>query len=118
MSEESAGARSGARLEEVEEIFDREIRPRLAAHLGGGNVTGIDADGVVQVEFTGACAACAYRRNTIVGAIYPRLRGIDGVRGVASPGVTVTIREQHRVAALYDDYGSRSAASADPGGRQ
>lgn len=108
MSHEPASRDTVGQLHEVEEIFDREIRPRLAAHLGGGSVTGIDADGVVQVEFTGACTSCAYRRNTIVGAIYPRLREVAGVRGVASPGVTVTIREQQRVAALYDDYQSRA----------
>jgi Fe-S cluster biogenesis protein NfuA len=107
MNEGSVSTRSDQRLDEVEAIFDREIRPRLAAHLGGGNVTGIDADGMVRVEFTGACTSCAYRRNTIVGAIYPRLREIEGVHGVTSPGVTVTIREQHRVAALFADHKSR-----------
>lgn len=96
------------RLEEVEAIFDREIRPRLASHLGGGHVTGIDESGMVQVEFTGACTSCAYRRNTIAGAIYPRLREIDGVRGVASPGVAITQQQQQRVAGIYRDYESRA----------
>lgn len=113
MSEGPVSTRTDQRLEEVEAIFDREIRPRLAAHLGGGNVTGIDADGIVRVEFTGACTSCAYRRNTIVGAIYPRLQEIDGVRGVASPGVAVTIREQHRVAALFADHKSRAGGIGD-----
>lgn len=108
MSGEPAPATPDRQLEAVREIFDREIRPRLAAHLGGGNVTGIDPDGVVHVDFTGACTSCAYRRNTIVGAIYPRLRDVEGVRGVASPGVTVTIREQHRVAELFDKYKPRA----------
>lgn len=90
-------------IDEVTEIFDREVRPRLAAHLGDGRITGIDDQGVVQVEFTGACTSCAYRRNTIVGAIYPRLRQVEGVTGVASPGVTLTIQELHRTAAFFED---------------
>jgi Fe-S cluster biogenesis protein NfuA len=108
MSEQSVPVRRDERLDEIESVFDREIRPRLGAHLGDATITGLDDDGMVHIEFTGACTTCAYRRNTIVGAIYPRLREIEGVRGVASPGVTVTIREQHRVAAIFD--GSRQGA--------
>ncbi len=96
------------RMKEVEAVFDREIRPRLASHLGGGNVTGIDEAGMVQVEFTGACTSCAYRRNTIAGAIYPRLREIEGVQGISSPGVPITLKQQQRVAGVYKDYESRA----------
>jgi Fe-S cluster biogenesis protein NfuA len=106
MSADSAAVERQRQLDEVNEIFDREINPRLAAHLGGGNVLEIDDDGVVHVEFTGACTTCAYRRNTIVGAIYPRLREVDGVTAIASPGVTLTLREQQRVAAMFKDHRS------------
>jgi len=113
MNEATGAPRPDRRLDEVKAIFDRDIRPRLASHLGGGRVVDIGADGVVEVEFTGACTFCSYRRNTIIGAIYPRLRDVEGVRGVASPGVTVTIAEQHRVAQLFDDYRSRAGAGDD-----
>ncbi|MTD53686.1 NifU family protein [Amycolatopsis pithecellobii] len=113
MSEEPVSARPDQRLIEVEELFDREIRPLLASHLGGANVVGIDDGGTVKIEFTGACTACAFRRNTIVGSIYPRLREIEGVQGVSTPGVAVTIQQQRRVAAIFDDYESR-AAQPDP----
>jgi Fe-S cluster biogenesis protein NfuA len=96
------------RLEEVREVFDREIHPLLVSHLGGGRVVDIDADGVVEVEFTGACTSCSYRRNTIIGAIYPRLRNIDGVSGVTSRGVAVSIQQQRRVSERFDDYAVRS----------
>jgi len=99
---------SDPRLEAVREVFDREIEPLLVSHLGGGHVVGIDGNGVVEVEFTGACTACTYRRNTIIGAIYPRLRDIEGVNGVTSRGVAVTIRQQQRVSERFDDYQSRA----------
>jgi Fe-S cluster biogenesis protein NfuA len=96
------------RLEAIREVFDREIEPLLESHLGGGRVAGIDDNGVVEVEFTGACTACTYRRNTIIGAIYPRLKHIDGVTGVTTRGVAVTIRQQQRVSERFADYRSRA----------
>lgn len=108
MNDVIESAESDPRLEAVREVFDREIEPLLVSHLGGGHVVGIDANGVVEVEFTGACTACTYRRNTIIGAIYPRLRDIEGVSGVTSRGVAVTIRQQQRVSERFDDYRSRA----------
>jgi Fe-S cluster biogenesis protein NfuA len=113
MSEEPIERHSDQRLIAVEELFDREIRPLLASHLGGADVVGIDEGGAVQIEFTGACTACAFRRNTIVGAIYPRLRRVEGVHSVSTPGVAVTAQQQHRMAAMFDDFESR----ARPGDR-
>lgn len=98
----------GELLIAVEELFDREIRPLLASHLGGANVRGIDDDGTLDIEFTGACTACAFRRNTIVGSIYPRVREIEGVTSVSTPGVPVTLRQQQRVAEIYDRHASRA----------
>lgn len=108
MSEEVATTRPDPRLIQVEELFDREIRPLLASHLGGANVTGIDEAGTVRIEFTGACTSCAFRRNTIVGSIYPRLRAVEGVNAVSTPGVALTAAQQHRVAATLDSYSSRT----------
>jgi Fe-S cluster biogenesis protein NfuA len=107
VSEKPTPRHSDQRLIAVEELFDREIRPLLASHLGGANVVGIDDAGTVQIEFTGACTACAFRRNTIVGAIYPRLREVEGVNSVSTPGVAVTIQQQHRMAAMFDHYESQ-----------
>lgn len=98
MTDDVAAATAEARLEQIRDVFERDIQPRLASHLGGGKVVGIDDEGVVEVEFTGACTACAYRRNTIVGAIYPRLREIDGVHEVRVKGVAVTAQQQQRAA--------------------
>src|SRR4051794_6335632 len=113
----SADALPDRRLIEVEALFDREIRPLLASHLGGANIVGIDDGGAVQIEFTGACTACAFRRNTIVGAIYPRLRHVEGVESVSTPGVAITVQQQHRMAAIYDDFESRSRAGERSGQR-
>ncbi len=111
MTDVTESSPSDLLLGEVKAIFDREIGPLLESHLGGGHVVDIDANGVVQVEFTGACTSCSYRRNTIIGAIYPRLQNIEGVSGVASRGVAVTIRQQQRVKERFDDYKSRSDRS-------
>jgi Fe-S cluster biogenesis protein NfuA len=110
MSEEPRPTRSDQRLIQVEELFDREIRPLLASHLGGANITGVDDAGAVQIEFTGACTSCAFRRNTIVGSIYPRLRKVEGVHSVSTPGVAITVEQQHRMAALFDSYEARGRA--------
>jgi Fe-S cluster biogenesis protein NfuA len=118
MSEDPKPGHSDQRLIAVEELFDREIRPLLASHLGGANVVGIDDEGAVEIEFTGACTACAFRRNTIVGAIYPRLRQVEGVHSVSTPGVAVTIHLQHRMAAMFDDYESRAKAGERGGGQR
>jgi Fe-S cluster biogenesis protein NfuA len=115
VSEEQPSPHADQRLIAVEELFDREIRPLLASHLGGANVTGIDDQGAVQIEFTGACTACAFRRNTIVGSIYPRLRHVDGVNSVSTPGVAITVEQQHRMAALYDDFEARAKPRDDRG---
>lgn len=113
MSESSAVERSDRRRAEVEEVLEREIRPLLASHLGGANLTGIKEDGTVELEFTGACTSCAFRANTIMGGIYPRLRVVDGVEGVTSPGVPVTIEQQRRVAALFDKHEARRKEKAE-----
>ena len=107
MSEPGAPATTDQRLIQVEELFDREIRPLLASHLGGADITGIDESGTVRIEFTGACTSCAFRRNTIVGAIYPRLREVEGVHAVSTPGVAVPVLQQHRMAEKFDDYEAR-----------
>ncbi|MGD9958090.1 NifU family protein [Nocardioides sp.] len=113
MSEESTSQQADQRLIAVEELFDREIRPLLASHLGGANVTGIDDQGAVQIEFTGACTVCAFRRNTIVGSIYPRLRHVEGVNSVSTPGVAITVQQQHRMAAMYDNFEARAKERAE-----
>jgi Fe-S cluster biogenesis protein NfuA len=110
MSQKSMPTHADQVLIQVEELFDREIRPLLASHLGGANVVGIDEGGAVEIEFTGACTACAFRRNTIVGSIYPRLRQIEGVHSVSTPGVAITVQQQHRMAAIFDGYESRAKA--------
>jgi Fe-S cluster biogenesis protein NfuA len=109
MSEATQATRSGHQLDEVKAVFDREIVPLLESHLGGGRVVDIDANGVVEVEFTGACTSCFYRRNTITGAIYPRLQKVEGVSGVISRGVPVTIQQQHRLVERFDEYSARSS---------
>jgi Fe-S cluster biogenesis protein NfuA len=84
-------------LDEVEAVLDGAVRPALRGHLGGIDALGVDERGRVHVRFTGACTTCAYRKMTLVGAVYPRLAGIAGVEGIACDGVPVTPRELDRM---------------------
>jgi Fe-S cluster biogenesis protein NfuA len=97
---------AGALLDEVRAVLDAAVAPALRGHLGGIDATAVDEQGRVHVRFTGACTTCAYRKMTLVGAVYPRLAAIDGVEGIACEGVPVTPRELDR---MLEAYGMRPA---------
>lgn len=88
-------------LEEVIEIVERDVRPSVRSHLGDVEVTGVDAQGVVHVAFTGACTRCSYRKLTLLGALYPRVRAVEGVTGVAADGVPISQSELDRSARAF-----------------
>ncbi len=90
-------------LSEVVEVFERDVRPSVRSHLGDVEVTEIDRDGVVHVVFTGACTRCSYRKLTMLGAIYPRVREIEGVTGVAADGVPISRADLERSAAAFGE---------------
>lgn len=88
-------------LSDVVEIVDREVRPAVRSHLGDVEVTAVDEAGVVHVNFTGACTRCSYRKLTMLGAIYPRVRSIEGVSGVAAEGVPISKADLERSARMF-----------------
>ena len=48
---------SSVPLEQIEEVLDREVRPKLALH--GGNIRSLDCrDGLYRFQLTGQCAGC------------------------------------------------------------
>jgi Fe-S cluster biogenesis protein NfuA len=100
-------------LDDVRAVIDVAVSPALRGHLGGIDATGVDEQGRVHVRFTGACTTCAYRKMTLVGAVYPRLAAIDGVEGIACEGVPVTARELDR---MLEVYGIRAGADRTAGG--
>ena len=70
-------------LEEVEAVLDVRVRPALAAHHGDVTVRSID-DGVVHLEWMGACVGCPLRLSTTAALIAPALLSIPGIRTVES----------------------------------
>jgi Fe-S cluster biogenesis protein NfuA len=92
---------AAAVLDDVRAVLDVAVSPALRGHLGGIDATGVDEEGRVHVRFTGACTTCAYRKMTLVGAVYPRLASIEGVEGIACEGVPVTRRELDRMLEAY-----------------
>lgn len=64
----------------LEEVLDA-VRPSLQADGGDCELVGVDADGVVSLELTGACAGCSLSEMTLS-------MGIERVLKEHVPGVT------------------------------
>jgi Fe-S cluster biogenesis protein NfuA len=60
------------------------VRRRLRGHAGDVAVAGI-ADGVVTLDYRGACRGCPAVNFTHVAVVEPALAGVDGVKSVAPP---------------------------------
>lgn len=88
-------------LQEVIEIVERDVRPSVRSHLGDVEVIELDADGVVHVAFSGACTLCSYKKLTMLGALYPRVRAVEGVTGVAADGVPISQSDLDRSARFF-----------------
>ena len=68
----------------VEEVLDR-IRPGLVADGGNVELRQIEEDGLVRIEFQGACATCPAQLATLRIAIESPLReAVPGVTGVVA----------------------------------
>ncbi|GAT08024.1 NifU family protein [Mycolicibacterium novocastrense] len=66
----------------IEQIIDREVAPVAGSHGGSITVESV-IDGVVTVDFGGACAGCTLRGRTLqdllgkaVQARYPQIRAV------------------------------------------
>ena len=79
---------SSVPLEQIEEVLDREVRPKLVLH--GGNIRSLDCrDGLYRFQLTGQCAGCpsamltteSLIRTTLLEAL-PQLKNVVLVRGV------------------------------------
>jgi Fe-S cluster biogenesis protein NfuA len=63
----------------VEEVINL-IRPALQADGGDITLVGVDDDGTVNVELTGACAGCPFSQLTLSNSVERILK--DRVEGV------------------------------------
>nr|WP_306792854.1 NifU family protein [Collinsella urealyticum] len=79
------------------EVLD-EIRPNLQADGGDMTYIGVDDEGVVQLELTGACAGCPMSSLTLS-------MGIERILKEHVPGVTrVEAVNDEGSSDLYDEY--------------
>jgi Fe-S cluster biogenesis protein NfuA len=85
----------------VEEALDAQVRPLLRIHGGGIAVVSVSAAGDIELEFEGACRACALKTVTYSIAVRQRLRELPGVRDVTVRGVNLSHTALDRVAAAY-----------------
>ncbi len=70
---EQKGMEAKDREIEILAVLDRQVRPILAAHQGGIELTKIEA-GVVHLRILGACAACIGAEQTIRDVIVAGIR--------------------------------------------
>lgn len=82
-------------LQEVLEL----IRPNLQADGGDMSYVGVDEDGVVQLELSGACAGCPMSSMTLS-------MGIERILKEHVPGVTrvEAVNDEGAMSDFYDEY--------------
>ena len=85
----------------VELVLDRQVRPLLKLHGGGIALADVAADGVVRLEFEGACRGCALKSVTYALGVRQKLLPLPGVREVQVNGVRLSDAALARVEAFY-----------------
>jgi len=88
----------------IEAVVDTQIRPLLRVHGGDIQVVSVSERGDVELEFEGACRACALKTVTYAIGVRERLRHLPGVRNVAVRGVSLSGAALDRVARAYSQY--------------
>jgi Fe-S cluster biogenesis protein NfuA len=88
------------RLETLQSEVDaamRVLKQRLRGHGGDAVVTDV-TDGVVTVDFQGACRGCPAQGFTLLGAVEPALTAVEGVTAVktARSAISPMVRERIR----------------------
>lgn len=58
----------------VQEVLDKEIRPRLQMDGGDVELVGVTAEGVVHVRLTGHCAGCPFSAMTLAVGVEQTLK--------------------------------------------
>lgn len=76
------GNRNGALKVTAEERLRASVSPLLHAHGGDVRIRSVSQDGVVTVEFYGACVGCPLRPVTLALLVEPRLKMLDGITAV------------------------------------
>jgi Fe-S cluster biogenesis protein NfuA len=78
-NEEGASEEGESLASMIESVLDRRVRPQLASHAGDIRVREITADGVVKLEWLGACTGCPLQPVTTAATLWTTLERIPGV---------------------------------------
>ena len=84
----------------AEEHLRASVSPLLHAHGGDVRIQSVSQDGVVTVEFCGACVGCPLRPVTLALLVEPRLKTLDGVTGVDG-GTRISAAAARRLAEVH-----------------
>jgi Fe-S cluster biogenesis protein NfuA len=103
-----AGIADGSLKTAAEERLRASVSPLLHAHGGDVRIQSVSQDGVITLEFCGACVGCPLRPVTLAVLIEPRLKTLDGVTRVDG-GVRISVAAARRLTEVH-------ARSFAPGG--
>ena len=85
----------------VQRKLDGAIRPLLQFHGGDTRVAKISDDGVVHLEYFGACRGCHLQSVTHFVTVRLRLLEVPGVTDVVTRGVRLSEESSQRITELY-----------------
>ena len=88
----------------VERVVAAHVRPLLRIHGGDIDVRSVSERGEVELEFQGACRACALKAVTYAIGVRERLRHLPGVTDVRVRGVNLSDAALARVADAYSTH--------------
>jgi Fe-S cluster biogenesis protein NfuA len=89
------------RLSAVQHVLDSELRPLLHFHGGDVVIAEVTPEGVVRLQYTGACHGCNLQVVTHFVTVRQRLLQVAGVRDVVAEGARLSLDAQQRIAAAY-----------------
>jgi Fe-S cluster biogenesis protein NfuA len=102
----------------VQEILDRDVRPRLQSHAGDVTVASITPEGDVHLAFVGSCSSCPAKPSTAALGVTPVLERIPGVRTVVFDNVWISPHSARRLAdmaqPLRDRLAREQSGTTDP----
>ena len=88
--------------------LDGAIRPLLQFHGGDVRIEKITRDGVVHLDYHGACRGCYLQAATHFVTVRMRLLEVPGVNDVVARGVRLSEESAGRIAKLYATPARRS----------
>lgn len=85
----------------VQQVLNGDIRPLLQFHGGDVRVVGVTPEGVVHLEYFGACHGCSLQVVTHFVTVRPRLLQVRGVSEVVTASVNLSESAKRRIEEAY-----------------